>query len=69
MAIIVELFFVLAEDVNASTFNNASFENSFEENIEDVDQTKTTVISRKIKFLKFEKLRLYKNLLKKEHNR
>ena len=68
-AIIVESFFVLTKSVNASTFNNTNFKNSFEKNIEDVDQTKIIVISRKVKSLKFEKLKSYKSLSKRKHNR
>ena len=67
--IIVKLFFVLTENVNVSTSNNVNFKNNFKKNIKNIDSTKITVISRKIKTLKFEKLKSYKSLSKKKHNR
>ena len=67
--IIIKLFFVLTKNVNVSTFNNTNFKNNFKKNIKNVDSTKITIISRKIKSLKFEKLKLYKSFSKKKHNR
>ena len=65
MTIIVKSFFVLTKNVNVSTFNNTNFKNNFKKNIKNIDQTKITIIFQKIKFLKFKKLKLYKNFSKK----